>query len=64
MGGGSDDPAIERLLQGDVELEAALRRQVRLFVVSNYPSVRRVADALLRHGVLDGDQVEKLGRGG
>jgi hypothetical protein len=45
IGGGTDDPKIERLLQGADE--SVLRRKVKLFIASNYPNVRRVADALL-----------------
>jgi hypothetical protein len=59
-GGGSDDPKIKRLLRGDAEAEAALRREVALFITGNYPNVLRVARALARRGVLTGDEVERL----
>jgi hypothetical protein len=62
LGGGSDDPEIERLLQYDAETEGALRWEVKLFLAGNVPPLRRIADALLRDGVLDGDQVEQLVR--
>jgi hypothetical protein len=63
IGGGTDDPKIERLLRGDAKTEAALRRQVRLFVAANYPAVRRIADALQRDGMLTGDEVAAIVRG-
>jgi hypothetical protein len=61
IGGGSDDPKIGRLLRGDDE--DALRWEVKLFLAGNIPPVRRIADALLRHGALSGDEVEVLVRG-
>ena len=60
IGTGSDDPEIERLLTNDDEL--ALRREVRRFIASNYPPLLRIADALTRHGVLSGDEVERIVR--
>jgi hypothetical protein len=62
LGGGSDDPQIARLLTA-ADDEASLRRQVRLFIAANYPAVRRIADALLRNGMLTGDEVEAIVRG-
>jgi hypothetical protein len=58
--GGTDDPRIAELLDG--EDEAVLRRQVRSFLAANYPTVLRVANALKRNGVLTGDEVKRLVR--
>jgi hypothetical protein len=62
VGGGTDDPEIASLLDA-TDNEAALRREVKLFIASNYPAVLRVARALLRKGYLDGEEIEQLVRG-
>jgi hypothetical protein len=59
IGSGSDNLEIERLLC-DADDEAALRRQVRLFVD---PAVTRIAAALLRERTLTGAQITRLMKG-
>ena len=40
-----------------------MRREVRLFIAGNYPTVLRIADALERAGTLDGEAVRAIVRG-
>ena len=62
IGTGSDDPKIAELLT-DADDELALRREVKLFLAANYPTLLRIADALTRRGVLSGEEVRKIVRG-
>ena len=62
IGTGSDDPKIAELLV-DGDNEAALRREVRLLIAANYPTVLRIELSGSRRSGLGRSGLGALGRG-